>query len=173
MVSVDAVKIEPAEYEKYLRRAYKEAKFPKPRNFIGVQKDLPVEEMEKLMLTNTVVSDDDLIQLANQRGQAAKDFLTRSDGVAPERVFLIAPKLEAAKGDDKANGQPGGLRPQMRPAAAPGLSRPLITFGVYPMSQASPTLGVIGRGSRYASRARPFALRRGYARRFVAFRGAA
>ena len=53
--SVDDVKIEPQEYEKYLRRAYKEAKFPKPRNFIGMQKDLPVEEMEKLMLTNTTV----------------------------------------------------------------------------------------------------------------------
>jgi hypothetical protein len=102
--SVDEVKIEPQEYEKYLRRAYKEAKFPKPRNVIGLLKDLPVEEMEKLMLTNTQVSDDDLVALANERGQAVKDFLTHSGEVPLERVFLIAPKLEAPKPDDKLKG---------------------------------------------------------------------
>jgi hypothetical protein len=102
--SVDEVKIEPQEYEKYLRRAYKEAKFPKPRNFIGMQKDLPVEEMEKLMLTNTPVSDDDLVQLANQRGQAIKDALTRSGEVALERVFLVAPELAADKPDAQVKG---------------------------------------------------------------------
>ena len=97
--SVDDVKIEPAEYEKYLRRAYKEAKFPKPRNAIGITKDLPVDETEKLMLANTAVSDDDLIQLANQRAQSAKDLITRDEKVPLERVFLLAPKTEAAKGD--------------------------------------------------------------------------
>jgi hypothetical protein len=102
--SVDEVKIEPQEYEKYLRRAYKEAKFPKPRNVIGLLKDLPVEEMEKLMLTNTQVSDADLVALANERGQRVKDFLTHSGEVPLERVFLIAPKLEAPKPDDKLKG---------------------------------------------------------------------
>jgi len=102
--SVDQVKIEPQEYEKYLERAYKEAKFPKPRNFLGFQKDLPKEEMEKLMLTNTVVTDDDLLQLANQRAQGTKDFVTRGDQVSVERVFLLAPKVEPAKGDDKLPG---------------------------------------------------------------------
>ena len=104
MKSVDEVRIEPQDYEKYLRRAYKEAKFPKPRNFIGMQKDLPVEEMEKLMLTSTTVSDDDLVQLANQRGQAVKEALTRGGEVAVERVFLVAPKLEAAKSDAEVKG---------------------------------------------------------------------
>ncbi len=102
--SVDEVKIEPQEYETYLKRAYKEAKFPKPRNLIGIQKDLPNEEMEKLMLTNTAVTDDDLIQLANQRAQATKNFITRGDQVPVDRVFLLAPKLEAAKGEDKLPG---------------------------------------------------------------------
>lgn len=109
--SVDDVKIEPAEYEKYLRRAYKEAKFPKPRNAIGMTKDLPVDETEKLMLANTAVSDDDLIQLANQRAQTAKDLITREDKVPLERVFLLAPKTEAAKGaagkDDAGKDAPG------------------------------------------------------------------
>ena len=101
VASIDQVKIEPQEYEIYLKRAYKEAKFPKPRNLIGFQKDLPKEEMEKLMLTNTVVTDEDLIQLANQRSQAAKEFITRGDQVPVDRVFLLAPKLDTAKADDK------------------------------------------------------------------------
>ncbi len=104
VASVDEVKIEPEEYEIYLKRAYKEAKFPKPRNVIGFQKDLPKEEMEKLMLTNTVVTDEDLIRLANQRAQATKDFITRGDQVPVDRVFLLAPKLDGAKGDQKLDG---------------------------------------------------------------------
>ena len=102
--SVDDVKIEPQEYEDYLKRAYKAAKFPKPRTFLGFQKDIPKEEMEKLMLTNIVVSDDDLLQLANQRAQATKTFITRGDQVPVDRVFLLAPKLEPEKGSDKLPG---------------------------------------------------------------------
>jgi hypothetical protein len=56
------------------------------------------------MLTNTVVTDDDLIQLANRRAQATKDFITRGDQVPVDRVFLLAPKLDAAKGDEKLPG---------------------------------------------------------------------
>jgi hypothetical protein len=99
--SVDEVTIEPSEYEAYLRKAYKAAKFPKPRNAIGLPKALPVEEMEKLMLTKTPVTDDDLVQLANARAQAAKDAITKGEQVAPERVFLLAPKPQAAKADEK------------------------------------------------------------------------
>jgi uncharacterized protein involved in outer membrane biogenesis len=102
--SVDEVTVAPEEYEKYLRRAYKEAKFPKPRNAIGFVKDLPVDETEKLMLTNVQVSDDDLLKLANERAQAVKDVLTGGGEVAPERVFLVAPKLETPKPDDKRRG---------------------------------------------------------------------
>ena len=98
--SVDQVTVEPDEYEKYLKRAYREAKFAKPRNAIGMVKDLPKEEMEKLMLTNLQVSDDDLTQLAIQRAQAAKDAITRDGKVPLERVFLLAPRIEAGKTGD-------------------------------------------------------------------------
>ena len=46
-VPVGEVKIEPADYEKYLKMAYKEEKFPKPKNFIGMAKNIPVPEMGK------------------------------------------------------------------------------------------------------------------------------
>jgi hypothetical protein len=98
--SVDQISIDPQDYEKYLRLAYKDAKFAKPRNALGFTKDLPVAEMEKLMQTNTQVSDDDLVTLANQRAQLAKDAITKDGKVALERVYLLAPNLNA-KGDDK------------------------------------------------------------------------
>ena len=102
--SADALRVEPAEYEKYLRRAYGEEKFPKPRNLIGLAKDLPVPEMENLMLTNTPVAEDDLRLLANARAQAAKEWIVSEGKVPAERVFIVAPKLTAEGIKDK--GQP-------------------------------------------------------------------
>ena len=93
--SVDAVKVVPEEYEKYLRRAYREEKFPKPRNAIGLVKDLPVAEMENLMITHTPVGEDDLRSLANDRAQTAREWLVEEAKVPAERVFMVAPRLGA------------------------------------------------------------------------------
>ncbi|MGA8053847.1 MAG: DUF748 domain-containing protein, partial [Burkholderiales bacterium] len=97
----EEVKIEPAEYEKYLRLAYKAEDFPKPRNLIGIAKDVPVPEMENLMYTNAQVSDDDLRRLANQRAQAAKDWIVENGKIPAERVFLVAPKMSTEGIKDK------------------------------------------------------------------------
>ena len=91
-VSMDEIKVEPAEYPKYLKAAYKVEKFPKPRNIIGMAKDLPVPEMEKLMVTHIEVKEDDLRHLASQRALAVKDHILKSKQVEPERIFLIEPK---------------------------------------------------------------------------------
>jgi uncharacterized membrane protein len=102
--SVDSVTVDKEEYAKYLERAYKQEKFPKPRNAIGLAKDLPPEEMEKLMLTHAQAGDEDLRTLALQRAQTVKDYLVSKGKVPEERVFTVAPKLAAdeAKGKDKA-----------------------------------------------------------------------
>jgi flagellar motor protein MotB len=89
---IDNVRVEAAEYPKYLTQAYKKEKFPKPRNFLGMAKDLPVPEMEKLMLTNIRVTDDDLHQLAMERASQVRDRLTGNGKVEPERVFLVEPR---------------------------------------------------------------------------------
>ena len=94
-VALDAVQLTAAEYPVYLQRAYKEAKFPKPRNFIGMQKELPVEEMEKLMLANQQVSDADVQQLALQRAQNTQNWLLNQGKVPAARVFLVEPKADA------------------------------------------------------------------------------
>jgi len=91
-ISVDEVTIEPEEYEKYLTLAYKAAKFPKPRTMVGLLKKLPVPEMEKLMLTNIKITDDDVHALANQRALNVKELITKSGQVTADRIFIIEPK---------------------------------------------------------------------------------
>jgi len=90
--ALDNVRVEPAEYPKYLARAYKVEKFPKPRNIVGMAKDLPVPEMEKLMLTHLQVTDDTLRQLAVERASRVRDRLVASGKVEPGRIFLVEPK---------------------------------------------------------------------------------
>jgi hypothetical protein len=53
---------------------YKAAKFSKPRDAPGFTKDLPKEEMEKLMLANVQVTDDNLLELANQRAPSREEL---------------------------------------------------------------------------------------------------
>ncbi len=90
--SLDNVVVDAKEYPEYLKKAYREEKFPKPRNFIGMVKDIPVPEMEKLMYTHLQVTDDDLRLLAQRRARAVKEYLVASKQVEPERVFLVEPK---------------------------------------------------------------------------------
>jgi hypothetical protein len=91
-IPVDEVKIEPSEYEKYLKMAYKEEKFPKPKNVLGMAKDIPAPEMEKLMQTYIEVKESDLRSLASQRAMRVKEAILKSGQVEPERIFIIEPK---------------------------------------------------------------------------------
>jgi uncharacterized protein involved in outer membrane biogenesis len=100
--SLDEIKIDAAEYPALLKRAYQQENFPKPRNMLWLTKDLPVAEMEKLMLTHIAPSADDLRDLANRRATAARDWLLKIGQVAPERIFLVAPKLAPDEEQTKA-----------------------------------------------------------------------
>ncbi|MBS4017115.1 MAG: DUF748 domain-containing protein [Dechloromonas sp.] len=104
----ESTSIEPAEYPAYLARVYKAAKFPKPRNFIGLQKELPVEEMEKLLLTHLPASDADLGQLARVRAEQVQAWLLDQGKVAPGQIFLVPPK------SGKASGQGGRVEFSLR-----------------------------------------------------------
>ena len=88
--------IPTAEYPALLTRVYKDEKFPKPRNVVGLAKDLPVAEMEKLIFANTTVNDEDVRLLAQQRAQAVKNWLLEKGNVPAERIFLLAGR----EGDD-------------------------------------------------------------------------
>jgi uncharacterized protein involved in outer membrane biogenesis len=91
--SVDLVKIEPDERAKWLTAAYKESSIKeRPRNAIGLLKDLPPAEMEAILLADAKVDDDALRLLANARAQAVKDDLTAKH-IAGERLFLTVPRV--------------------------------------------------------------------------------
>jgi hypothetical protein len=87
------VTVSPAEYPALLKEVYQRAEFPKPRNAIGLAKDLPDADMEKLLLADIRVSEDAIRELAVQRGAAVKDYLAAAK-LPPERLFLGAAKLQ-------------------------------------------------------------------------------
>ena len=90
-IPVDEVKIEPAEYEEYLWKAYKREEFQK-ETILGIVKKLPAPEMEKLILTHIVITENDLNQLASQRAKIIKDYILKSGKVETDRIFVVQPK---------------------------------------------------------------------------------
>jgi hypothetical protein len=103
--SAETVVVGAQEYPALLERVYKAEKFPKPRNMVGLVKTLPVEEMEKLILANSVVDENDLRELGERRAKAVRDWLVAHE-VPVERVFLLPSKIGAAEAksgtDEKA-----------------------------------------------------------------------
>ncbi len=95
----DRVHLTPEEYNTYLTRLYKTANFPKPRDFLGLDKSLPPDEMKKLLLTHMEISDQDLQHLANGRANAVRQWL--SGQVDPGRLFVVAPTLKTDGLQDK------------------------------------------------------------------------
>jgi flagellar motor protein MotB len=97
---LDDVTIETEEYEKYLRKAYKQEKFPKPRNFLGIAKKLPPPEMEKLIFTYIEVLDDDLRLLASKRALNVKEYFIETGQIDSKRIFLIEPEALQPEKDE-------------------------------------------------------------------------
>lgn len=86
-INAEAVKVLPEEYSAYLKAVYKKEKFPKPRNMIGLVKDLPDGEMKKLIITNTVVGNNELRTLAQERNSAVMNYLINVGNIDSKRVF--------------------------------------------------------------------------------------
>lgn len=95
------VTVSPQEYPKYVAAVYKRESFRKPTNFIGLNKSLSTQEMEKLLLEHAPVTDTELRALADQRALAVKQALERDGKVPDAKLFLTAPKLTAEGIKDK------------------------------------------------------------------------
>ncbi|HEY0957016.1 MAG TPA: DUF748 domain-containing protein [Roseateles sp.] len=79
--------------EAALKRLYQASKLPnKPRNVLGLVKDLPPEQMRGLLMGSYAVDDETLRQLAVARAVAVRDALL-ARGAPNARLFLAAPKL--------------------------------------------------------------------------------
>ncbi|CAE6738960.1 DUF748 domain-containing protein [Paraburkholderia domus] len=98
-VDLSTVTVDPKEYDKYLTKAYKAGDFKKPRNFVGLTKSLPDDEMKAAMAANAPIDDASLRQLAQQRAQAVQQYFEGK--IDSSRVFIVAPKLNADGIKDK------------------------------------------------------------------------
>lgn len=77
-----------------LKEVYQRIDLTKPRNLLGMAKNLPDADMEKLLLASISVNDEAIRGLALQRSVAVKDCLA-SKGLPVERLFLGAAKSVA------------------------------------------------------------------------------
>ena len=107
--SADEIEVTAKEYPELLERVYRAEKFPKPRNLVGMVKTLPVAEMEKLILTNSAVDEEDLRALGDRRAKAVRDWLVGHE-VPTERVFLLPVRLGDAAAKPGASEKAKGSR---------------------------------------------------------------
>ena len=98
-VDVSTVTIDPKDYDKYLAKAYKDADFKKPRNFVGLTKSLPDDDMKNALAEHAPINDASYRDLAQERAQSVQQYF---DGkIDSSRVFIVAPKLDAQGIKDK------------------------------------------------------------------------
>lgn len=109
--SADKLTIGPTEQSRYLKLVYQKEKFPKPRNFIGMLKDLPDAEMTKLIIANTTVGHAELKQLAADRVATVRAFLIDNGKMAQERLFLKGDNIYKASDKEKGIGSRVELNP--------------------------------------------------------------
>ncbi|WP_157810414.1 DUF748 domain-containing protein [Achromobacter ruhlandii] len=89
------VEVSGAERAKYLEKVYDDTDLKdKPRNFIGMAKSVPPQQMEEMLRAAAPVGDEQLRQLADARAQAVYEKLQAQEGLA-DRVFIVAPQLDA------------------------------------------------------------------------------
>ena len=97
--AADVAPVSDAEYPALLKEAYQRSDIKKPRNMIGMAKDLPQPEMEALLLNSIAVPDNAMQDLALARSVAVRDYLA-SRQVPLDRLFVGAAKLQpAGEGD--------------------------------------------------------------------------
>jgi uncharacterized protein involved in outer membrane biogenesis len=96
--TVDAMVIEPSEYEEILFQAYKDEDDPegtRPTTLFVVDRQ-PVAIMEKFILDRIKVTDHDLSELAVDRARAVKEYVIAKEPDLTPRVFLLDKKNDRA-----------------------------------------------------------------------------
>jgi uncharacterized protein involved in outer membrane biogenesis len=96
------IELSPAERQRLLKLVYENSSLSnRPRNMIGLLKEVPAEQMQAMLAASYPVGEEALRQLALERGVSVRDALI-AKGVPNARLFLASPKLhqatEAGKG---------------------------------------------------------------------------
>lgn len=104
--SVEDVQVAPNEYPEYLKAAYRAEPFPKPRNMVGLVQDVPVPEMERLMMQHAQVGEEEMRQLAAQRAQNVRDAILAAGDIAGERISIVTANPLSVEERAKLKGRP-------------------------------------------------------------------
>ncbi len=91
-----ATEVSASEYPALLKELYRRADMAKPRNMVGIAKELPQVQMEDLLLASISVPDNAMRELALARGVAVRDYLAQQP-LPLERLFLGAVKMAPAE----------------------------------------------------------------------------
>jgi hypothetical protein len=102
----DVAPVTDAEYPDLLTAVYKRADITKPRNLVGLAKELPLQDMENLLFASVAVDEESMRQLAVGRGAAVRDYLL-AKGVPSARLFLGAVRTTASGNDWKPGAELG------------------------------------------------------------------
>ncbi len=82
-------------YPDLLQTVYRRADIKKPRNMVGMQKTMPVADMESLLMGSMSVNEDAVRELARRRSVAVREYLTAHQ-LPSTQLFLGASKLIGA-----------------------------------------------------------------------------
>ena len=82
------------EYAALLKEVYRRADIVKPRNVLGLAKEISTAEMEELMLAHIKLNPDAARNLALERSVVVKDYLIAQQ-IPKERLFLGSAKIMA------------------------------------------------------------------------------
>ena len=99
-VDTDLPPLSPEQRARLVKQIYTDTRLPdKPRNLIGMAKDIPQAEMEAMLEAAVPVDAAAARQLAVQRSRAVREALM-AKGLGSERLFLGEPKLRAEGADN-------------------------------------------------------------------------
>ena len=99
------VRLADLDEEKRIRlieKSYDKAQFPKPRDAAGKEKELTLDEKEKLLVTSMPLDGDALSDLGRERGHEIASYLTKIGKIDIRRVFVIEPDPVAEDEENNA-----------------------------------------------------------------------
>jgi len=100
VLSPETLTLLPEERQAAVLAAYELAAFPKPREEDGKEKQISIEEKEKLLLTHVDINERHLKELAITRAENIKHYILSAGKVVATRIFLLNPE-EAEQSPDK------------------------------------------------------------------------
>ncbi|MBU0970343.1 MAG: DUF748 domain-containing protein [Proteobacteria bacterium] len=95
----------PGERESAILAAYELADFLKPMDKDGREKEVSIQEKEKLLVTHVDITENDLKKLAMDRAENIQAYLLSTAKIQPARLFLSDPDALESEADQQGFGK--------------------------------------------------------------------